>query len=255
MLVKLGGSVITTKGGAKRVRRPALRRLAREVAGLPDIVVLHGAGSFGHALAKRARLQAGIQRPGQFHAAAQVSADVRALHLEVLRALQAAKARPYSLPPGQVAFCSGGELGAIALAPFELALRQGFTPVTCGDVVLDDKQGVAIVSADTVALHLAVRMKATRMVFATDVDGIFTAPPGRRGAQLLEECTATDLRAMELGGSRAADVTGGMAGKGRAIAAIAGQGCEVWVVNGLKAGRVGDALHGKAPVGTRVLAG
>jgi isopentenyl phosphate kinase len=252
-MVKFGGSVITTKAGGKSVRKAVLQRLATEVA--PEagsLVVLHGAGSFGHTLAKKANLAAGLAEPKQWQAASQVSADVRALHLEVLRSLQAAKARPFSLPPGQVAFASGGELAGLALSPFQLAISLRFTPVSCGDVVLDEKQGVAIVSADAVALHLAPRLGVDRMVFATDVDGIFTAPPGTKGATLIEDCTPQALLAATLGGSRHADVTGGMAGKAKAIATMAEQGCEVWVVNGLKAGRVRDALRGKAPRGTRI---
>lgn len=253
-MVKLGGSVITTKGGAMRVRKDALRRLAREVAPAAEegLLVLHGAGSFGHTLAKKAGLVHGIESEAQRDAAARVSADVRALHVEVLLALQAAKVRPFSLPPGQLAYASGGELANMALAPVVLAMQQGFTPVSCGDVVLDDKQGVAIVSADAVALHVVPRLGVSRMVFATDVDGIFDAPPGTEGARLLTHLTARDLRGLSLGGARGADVTGGMAGKGRAIAAIAEAGCEAWVVNGLKPGRVRAALRGELPVGTHV---
>lgn len=251
-IVKLGGSILTTKGAGKRVRGLVLRRLAREVAKAPDLVVLHGAGSFGHTLAKKANLLQGIQHPAQFHAAAQVSADVRELHLAVLRALHAAKARPFSMPPGQVAYCSGGQVAAIALAPFQLALRQGFTPVSCGDVVLDEKQGVSIVSADAVALILAQRLEARTMVFATDVDGIYTAPPGTKGAELILRCTPDELHQVATGGSSKTDVTGGMAGKALAIAAIAEMGCDVWVVNGLRAGRVHQALTGGKPRGTLV---
>jgi isopentenyl phosphate kinase len=251
-LVKFGGSIITTKGAGKRVRSIVLRRLAREVAGGDPTIVLHGAGSFGHTLARKAHLKEGLKQPAQWHAASEVSADVRTLHLAVLRALHGAKARPYSLPPGQLAFASGGHLGGLALAPFQLALAQGFLPVACGDVVLDDKQGVAIVSADTIAQHLAQRLEVTRVVFATDVDGIYTSPPGSPGAELILRCTPDELREVRLGASAKTDVTGGMAGKGQAIAAIAETGADVWVVNGLRAGRVQEALQGKAPRGTLV---
>lgn len=251
-LVKFGGSIITTKGAGKRVRGGVLTRLAREVAATPSLVVLHGAGSFGHTLAGKAKLKEGLREPSQFHAASEVSADVRTLHQEVLRALLAAKARPWSLPPGQVAFASGGELAGLALSPFQLALAQGFTPVSCGDIVLDDKQGVAIVSADAIAQHLAQRVDVQTVVFATDVDGIFTSPPGTKGAELILRCSPDELRAQRLGGSTKTDVTGGMAGKAQAIAAIAETGADVWVVNGLAAGRVHDALRGGKPRGTLV---
>lgn len=250
-IVKLGGSVVTNKGAGKRIRRDALRRLAREAA-LPETIVLHGAGSFGHDLAKKANLRQGLQSPAQVRAAAQVAADVRTLHLAVLDALLAAGARPWSLPPGQVAQASGGELASLDTRAFREAMRLGFTPVSCGDVVLDDKQGVAIVSADAIALELAKALDGRRVVFATDVDGIYTVPPGTKGAKLLPRLTPEQLRGLDLGGSTKTDVTGGMAGKARAIAAIAEAGAEVWVVNGNKAGRLRGALKGKPSLGTRV---
>lgn len=252
ILVKLGGSVLTTKGGGKRVRRAALRRLARELAGIEGLVVLHGAGSFGHSLAKRAALREGLRREAQRRAAARVAADVRALHLEVLRALEAAGLKPFSLPAGSVATARHGALARLDAAPFRLALEHGFTPVSCGDVVLDAEQGVAIVSADALARALAEGLGAKRVVFATDVDGLYTAPPGARGARLLERCRPEDLERLRLGGARGPDVTGGMAGKATELAGVAELGCEVWVVSGLAPGRVRAALLGQPPVGTLV---
>ena len=50
LVVKLGGSVITRKREAERVRPKILRRLSEEVSSVADtpMVLLHGAGSFGH---------------------------------------------------------------------------------------------------------------------------------------------------------------------------------------------------------------
>jgi len=254
IVVKLGGSILTTKGGAKRVRGATLARLASELRGTPDLVVLHGAGSFGHVLARRARLREGLRTPAQRKAAAQVRRDVLALHTAVLDALGAAGLRAWSLPTGALALAADGELDALPVAPFQAAVEQGFVPVAMGDVVLDAKQGIAIVSADAVAQHLAAHLGVERMVFATDVDGLFDRDPALPGAQLLRETTPAHLRAMRFGGSRNPDVTGGMEGKARAIADMAARGCEVWVVNGLVPGRVRDAVRGKTGVGTRVLA-
>ena len=55
VIVKLGGSVITRKNEVERARPKILTRLAEELAADPTVplVVLHGAGSFGHPGAKR----------------------------------------------------------------------------------------------------------------------------------------------------------------------------------------------------------
>ena len=57
MIVKLGGSVITRKDRYRSFRRAVTRRLAREIADSGEQVVLvHGAGSFGHLVASRHNL-------------------------------------------------------------------------------------------------------------------------------------------------------------------------------------------------------
>ncbi len=54
MLIKLGGSVITDKSQYRRFDKDAVSRLCREIAESgKQAVVVHGAGSFGHIVAKR----------------------------------------------------------------------------------------------------------------------------------------------------------------------------------------------------------
>src|SRR5208282_34902 len=88
-VVKLGGSVITRKQEAERVRPKILRRLSEEVSSVADtpLVLLHGAGSFGHPGARKF----GLAQPPEPKAstarrsrgAGIVSAEVRRLHLLV----------------------------------------------------------------------------------------------------------------------------------------------------------------------------
>lgn len=53
IIVKLGGSVITDKAEYRRFRADTVARLASEIASSGErVIVVHGAGSFGHILAK-----------------------------------------------------------------------------------------------------------------------------------------------------------------------------------------------------------
>jgi len=57
LLVKLGGSVLTDKARLRTARRAAIRRLASELAAVrQSLLVVHGAGSYGHILARRHQL-------------------------------------------------------------------------------------------------------------------------------------------------------------------------------------------------------
>src|SRR5438874_9113325 len=86
-IVKLGGSVLTDKSSYRTARSDVISRLARELAGYPDLVVVHGAGSFGHVLAKERRLAEGGGAPMDV---ARLRADVRDLQQTLVRALHEA---------------------------------------------------------------------------------------------------------------------------------------------------------------------
>ena len=80
MLIKLGGSVITDKSQYRRFDKDAVSRLCREIAESgKQAVVVHGAGSFGHILAKRYSIQDGYSSKEQIPAVAMVQHDVREL--------------------------------------------------------------------------------------------------------------------------------------------------------------------------------
>lgn len=255
-LVKLGGSVLTDKARLCAPRRAAIRRLARELAAVDDeVVVVHGAGSFGHILAHRYRLN-GPASPRKTKAAAVVQRDVRRLDAMVIDALLDAGLAAVPLPPSAVLGLDDGAVAAFQIAPFLDFLAQGFTPVTFGDVVRDRVRGVAVCSGDVIMLELAKALHPSRVVFAADVDGLFTADPKRRrGAVLLGKISEEDLTLMTFGPAMGNDVTGGIEGKVRRMLDIAAHAPECLIVNGNVKNRLRDALRGKAVVGTRVVGG
>ena len=53
----------------------------------------------------------------------------------------------------------------------------GKVPVLHGDVVRDSEQGCAILSGDTLVECLTEEFKPKRVVFISDVEGIFTSNP------------------------------------------------------------------------------
>ena len=66
VILKLGGSVITDKGADEGVVREAdLLRIAKEVSEFRGkMIVVHGAGSFGHTHAKKYGLDRSLIRKG-----------------------------------------------------------------------------------------------------------------------------------------------------------------------------------------------
>jgi isopentenyl phosphate kinase len=254
VIVKLGGSVITRKREVERPRPKVLARLAREVADASErrVVLLHGAGSFGHPGAKQfglARAPLASQSPAhRARGAAIVATEVRRLHLMVLRALVEAGASPASVPIATHARNREGQLAAFDPAPFTSALDRGLMPVSFGDVVPDESWGASILSADTIALQLVGPLRPERVVFVSDVPGILRGPPqGRRSVvpELTEDVLAS-LRPV----SGAADVTGGIRGKAEAMLAIARAGVDAGLISGLTDGALSRALRGEMVYGS-----
>ncbi|HXY46887.1 MAG TPA: isopentenyl phosphate kinase [Thermoplasmata archaeon] len=254
VIVKLGGSVITRKREAERVRPKVLARLAREIAdsGSDRIVLLHGAGSFGHPGARRFGLahaaEANEDPRARARGAAIVSAEVRRLHVVVLRALVAAGCSPISIPVATHARNRSGELASLDAVPFRDALGRGLMPVSFGDVVPDDAWGSSILSADTIARTLAPVLHPRRVIFVSDVPGILEGPPTGRRSVIAEvtDAVAGSLRPPP----GAPDVTGGIRGKAIAMRAIAHAGSDAGLISGLSDGALLRAIRGEFVYGS-----
>ena len=256
LLVKLGGSVLTDKARLRTARKSAIARLTKELAGLgDDLIVVHGAGSFGHILARRYALN-GPAAPPKAKGAALVQRDVRTLNALVVDGLLKAGLAPVVLPPSAVLSLDDGRVASFDAAAFRHFVRQGYTPVTIGDVVRDATRGVAVASGDILMRELARAFRPRSVVFAADVDGLFTADPRRaKDARLLLSVAEADLSLIDFGPAKGADVTGGIEAKVRRMLEIASFADETIMVNGNVKNRVRDALRGRIVIGTRVVGG
>jgi isopentenyl phosphate kinase len=254
VIVKLGGSVITRKREVERLRPKVLARLAREVASVEDrrVVLLHGAGSFGHPGAKRFGLAIppgeGASGAERVRGASIVAAEVRRLHLAVVRELVRAGGAPASIPMATHARNRAGELVHLDPAPVKAALEAGFLPVSFGDVVPDEAWGSSILSADTIAVALVPALRPERVVFVSDVEGILEAPARGRRTPVREVTAETVASLRPPAGS--ADVTGGIRGKATAMLAIAAAGADAGLISGLSDEAVSRAIRGAMEYGS-----
>lgn len=242
-LVKLGGSVLTDKSTYRTPRPETVARLARECAG-HELVLVHGAGSFGHVIAKEHRLAEGKGAPSDV---ARVRADVRDLQMMLIRALHDAGAPAVACATSDLARMIHGELASFDGGPVRHALAAKLMPVLGGDVVLDAAKKWGIVSGDAIMARLAQQLEPELAIFVTDVDGIFDKWPG---GKLVPRIGPDDMPFVAESGA-VHDITGGMAGKLLRARQVA-QHAPVLVVNGNVLGRLADALAGKDVLGTRV---
>jgi len=250
-LVKLGGSVITNKrsGGPKAVfRATAARRLLSETAASREHVILvTGAGSFGHVKARRYDLGEGFREDRQWAGFAEVARDVRRLNLMVLDLAVKLGMRPISIPPSVSVLMDDGRIHYLDEGVFRRYAQNGLTPVTFGDVALDTRRGFSICGGDLLMERLAAVFGAERAIFVSDVDGIRVGEKG----ELASEFGPSDMgRITRKRDALGADVTGGIEEKARLALRMAAGGTETVILNGRKKGRLLEALRGGRPVGT-----
>ena len=105
----------------------------------------------------------------------------------------------------------------IETEPFRLFLKLGLVPMCSGDVVADRELGHTIISGDQIAVYLAKELKASKVIFGSDVDGIFTSDPKQnKSAELISIIKSSEIGEILnkfVSETTAQDVTGGMLGK------------------------------------------
>lgn len=245
VLVKLGGSVVTTKkSGIPRIRTAAVRAIAQDVGQLMRrhasmrIVLLHGAGSFGHPLAYRYGLVGGAPTKARMVGAAKTVAAMRVLGNEI-----AAIFWHEGVPVVPVQ--SSASFPFHARTSLTSYITAGAVPLLNGDVMIRNKK-TYILSADEQVAALARLLQPTSIILLTDVDGIYASFPQKRGDRPFKFVSYTTVRAMFSHRKitpHSTDVTGGMAGKLRALRGLSN--VRIVVANGNAKQSLSRALTGK----------
>lgn len=251
VVIKWGGGLITFKDQLCTVNQEVIDELA-EACSKTDkrLVIVHGAGSFGHMKAKKFRLAEGrIDGLNQDEAVEDVRTDMLKLNKYVMDSLAKFGVSAKSYPPHVWARGTGPKFKG------DLPVFDGVT-VVFGDVVEDDQQEFGILSGDDIILRYATELPdVERAVFAIGgVDGILRVPPARATPDDLIEVWHPEL---EFEGEHASDidVTGGIGLKAARGAEISSAGIDVILINGERPGRVIDAIEGKSVIGTRIISG
>ncbi len=243
-VLKIGGSILTDKSRLEAARPEEIRRVAEEIASTPsDLILVHGAGSFGHVPARKYGLPQ-IFSPEGLRVTHQ---SVVRLNDMVVEALSQAGAEPMPVHPFSCTLLKGGRIEALTVEPLREMIKDGLLPVLHGDVAMDISKKAGIVSGDQLVPYLACALEAKTVAIGSNVDGvIFQGKP-------LEMITREDLSTIDssLGESAGVDVTGGMRGKLLELLELADVGIGSVIFNAAVPGRIVRALKGDA-IGTSV---
>ncbi|MCS7137991.1 MAG: isopentenyl phosphate kinase [Candidatus Caldarchaeum sp.] len=255
VILKIGGSVITDKKIENTFRAEVMERISREVAKCwpTPLVIIHGAGSFGHPLAKQYQLDQGFREQRQLEGFVKTLQQVKELNKLVVESLIRTGMGAVGMPASTLFITRRGIIETAHLDMIFSALDLGIIPVTCGDVVFDRELKFTVLSGDKIAVHLAKSLKASRIVHATDVDGVYEVDRTSNERRFVEKLDYRKHATLFYGDVEGDDVTGGMFYKVETAFEAVKLGVKVSIVNGLVEGRVESAIKGKPVLGTNLV--
>ena len=260
IIVKLGGSIISDKTKRSTARIDVITQLVKELSSVKShpIVVVHGGGSFGHFPAKEYDLRRGgrsrKKKVGVTETAWEMTNLGHLIHTAFLESEQPA----IPIRASSIIVALDGRISHMDLQALREFLRQGFIPILSGDVAADTVTGFTIVSGDQISMYLARLLDSEKVIFATDVKGLFTSDPkedpmARRIDLITPETLEQVLEEVAVGtASNAADVTEGMRGKLTEIFKGLPDGCEVIITDIRKPGTLNRIINGQPVPATRL---
>jgi len=249
-VLKIGGSVITNKSGELAPKMEDIRRLAKEIknAGIKNLVIIHGGGSFGHPIAEKYTLKDGFKEENQKIGLAETHYAMTMLNGLFMDALIWRKLPAMCISPSCCIITKKGRIQYFEEKPFNTLLNMGFLPVLHGDVVFDTELGFTILSGDQLVSYLAAKLGAERIIIGVDVDGLYDDDPkNNKSAKRFEHLSLEELKKLQerLGKPTACDVTGGMIGKIAELIPVIEKGIPVTILNAAKPNHIYNALLGE----------
>jgi len=259
ILLKIGGSVITEKDRNTTARADVIERIAKEIASAKrkkdfKLILVNGAGSFGHIPVKEYNLRNGISNEKTKFGFTMVHKYVEDLNRMVWDSLRERGLSSLPLHPASFIVHENKKISKFDTEIIENLISLNIIPLLYGDVVVDRKSGCSIISGDDIVPYLARKFGAKRILMGTNTDGIYDKDPNIfSDAKLIPEITEENYKEIlnGLSGSAKTDVTGGMREKIRKL--IEGvRGTECIIYNAEKEGLTEKALLGNH-VGTRIV--
>jgi len=216
------------------------------------LILLYGGGSFGHPLAHQYKLSGRALSIDTLTGAAKTISAMRRLGT-VLTGIFLEEGIP--VVPLQTSSFVQERNGKLIITNYSLIediLSHGGIPLLGGDVIIADHCRTVIASADRLASELAMHFHSRRLLFATDINGVYKKLPARARERPLRMILRKELLAMVASRTvkdGAFDVTGAMVEKLRSLLPL--RNCTVIIFNGLLPNMFVRALRGEMH-GTRI---
>lgn len=259
VIVKLGGSVLTDKSkGRGAFRKGVVRRIAEEIVQARqkkpfDLILVHGAGAYPHYLTRKYTISEGFKDKNSAFGFAHIKKELFRLNNQVWAECLAVGLVVCTVQPSAVVFTSGGRINSFDVRLLESLISMGIVPLLMGEDSIDDKKGIAILSGDRIVAYLGKKYRAKKIVFVSDVGGVYDKNPKvYPDAKLISEINNKNFELVARGmkSFNKNDVSGEMKGKILAIKEDL-TGLDVQIVSGFVKGALKNVLVGAKFSGTK----
>ncbi len=235
ILLKFGGSLITDKRSDEpKINSVNINSIGKMlVAEKYDIIIVHGAGSFGHPIAKKFGILNGKDDTReQSDAIKETRNQVQKLNKIFCKSLNDNNLKTQPIVPSRTMKTKDREIVDFPINLFNEALAQGKIPVTFGDVTDDLLKGVDILSGDKLMLELANYYKPQYSIFIMDYPGVFDGDPANSDSKIypLVDSDIVEKLKEQSHTNQNIDVTGGLIGKIECALKMS-KASETWITN------------------------
>ena len=263
IILKIGGSILTNKDAVSEVDTKSLKRIASEIKSSLDnsfkeLIIVHGAGSFGHPPAKKYKIGERFDEseyPQKRIGFCETQNAVKKLNMYICEAFIDEGLPVVAIPASSFMRATNKRITEGNLDSFKRYLDKGFIPVIYGDVVLDEELEICVISGDQLIQYLAKNLNPDMVVLGTDVDGVYNKNPKTHDDAIFFDkfSSLDDLDTFE--GTTNVDVTGGMVGKIKELLYLADLGIESKIINAEVEDNVFKVLENEKVKGTVISRG
>lgn len=264
-VIKLGGSLLTDKTKPYTYRKEVLESVCQEIRECLDkgliqnLILLHGVGSYGHPPVLEHKLHKGFLGPEQLLPLSKTQESVATLRHIIVKELQNAGIPVCLMYPSSMIISEKMRMTNYFLEPLRGFASVGMVPLLGGDILVDSVMGWCVGSGDQLAVIICEELGAKRLIFASDVSGIYeTDPKLKEDAVLIDTVNLNDLEATlkRMGESGMIDASGAMKGKMQSIVPakpLIEQGLEVGLLSMMEYGSLKAFLKNEDCQCTRVI--
>lgn len=245
-LIKLGGSVITKRGG-DHINFISIKKLCNQLSGFQDKVILvHGTGHIGKPPAiKFEYTKTKFLPKKKTNIALKIKHKIDQLNDAVTKSLNNAGIQAVAVDNAVFYQFTENRWNKNGVKTFiNDLLKNNLTPVLYGNFLPQRNGGFHVLSSDELMLALASLIKPAKILFLTDVDGVFD----KKGKliSLLRKKDLSDIK------ENYRDVSGGMKTKVKTALQIKKFCKTCFIANGTRKGILKQFLKKQDIYGTKI---